>query len=365
MNKQLALAGVRLADILKGTFQYCPPAMDLFNPVVAAEKLHQNFQRTLDPTSAGVRAVLSQWAEGFQDRDGKFVREFQTTYNSSFWELYLFAVLKQLRIAVDFSFGAPDFVARDHGLAIEAVIASHAQGDVPEWEKTLEGIADMDLEAAYARSITRLANAITAKSEAFLQRYASLPHMKGRSYIVAVSNYGTQDFNMIGDMPMQWLLYDHFGRKEVVKPNGSRIELGWFNSDRFAHISGVMYSSVATFGKARALGNDQGEFVFHAIRIRNNHEPIQIVAKKAEYSESLTDGLRLYVNPYAAVPLDIGPFADDDGIRKFFTDPEHGVVSTCHPDGDLCMRMIQRMTSRRADATPSTGDAARSGRRSR
>jgi hypothetical protein len=319
------------------------PRMDLFTPLVTAERLHQNFQRTLDPASAGVREVLNRWTEGFQDRDGKFVREFQTTYNSSFWELYLFAVLKQLGISVDFSFDAPDFVARDQRLAIEAVIASHAQGDVPEWKKTLEGITDMDLEAAYAQSITRLSNAIAAKSEAYLKRYASLLHMKGRSYIVAVANYGTQDFNMIGDVPMQWLLYDHFGRKQVVKSNGSRIELGWFNSDRFAHISGVMYSSLATFGKARALGNDEGEFVIQAIRIRNNHEPIQIVAKKAEYSESLTDGLRLFINPFAAVPLDIGWFADD-GIRKFLTHPEHGLVTTCHPDGDLCMRMINRLT---------------------
>jgi len=67
-----------------------------------------------------VRAVLTQWAEGFDDRDGKFVREFQTTYNSSFWELYLFAVLKHLGIEVDLSFKAPDFVSAYHPIAIEA-----------------------------------------------------------------------------------------------------------------------------------------------------------------------------------------------------------------------------------------------------
>ena len=51
-------------------------------------------------------AVLSGWAHGFEDRDGKFIREFQTTYNSAFWELYLFAVLKLLGIEVNFSFDA-------------------------------------------------------------------------------------------------------------------------------------------------------------------------------------------------------------------------------------------------------------------
>ena len=67
---------------------------------------------------------------------GKFVREFQTTFNSSFWELYLFAVLKNPGIEVDFSHSSPDFVAKNLPLTIEATIASHAHDDGPEWEKT-------------------------------------------------------------------------------------------------------------------------------------------------------------------------------------------------------------------------------------
>jgi len=118
--------------------------MDLFLPIVEKKKLHHNFLSTLAPTAASVRAVLTEWAKGFDDRDGKFVREFQTTYNSSFWELYLFAVLKQLRIEVDFSFDAPDFVSANHQIAIEAVIASHAHDDAPEWEKTLAVLENKD-----------------------------------------------------------------------------------------------------------------------------------------------------------------------------------------------------------------------------
>src|ERR1700721_3060430 len=103
--------------------------MDLFKPVAAEDKLHHNFLATIKPNAAGVRRVLTGWADGFVDRDGKFVAEFQTTYNSSFWELYLFAVLKHLGIKADFSHAAPDFVAADYPFAIEAAIASHAQDD--------------------------------------------------------------------------------------------------------------------------------------------------------------------------------------------------------------------------------------------
>ncbi|WFU14468.1 hypothetical protein [Bradyrhizobium sp. CB3481] len=100
--------------------------LDLFTPVTTDDKLHPNFRRTLDPGAAGVRAVPNGWADGFEDRDSKFVREFRTTYNSFFWELYLFAVLNELDIAVDFSHTAPDFVTHGLPLAIEATIASHA-----------------------------------------------------------------------------------------------------------------------------------------------------------------------------------------------------------------------------------------------
>jgi hypothetical protein len=99
--------------------------MDLFTPAVDEVKLHKNFARTIGRTGGGVREVLKSWADGFTDRDGKFVREFQTTYNSSFWELYLYAVLKNLGIKVDFTFASPDFVAAAHPFAIEATIAGH------------------------------------------------------------------------------------------------------------------------------------------------------------------------------------------------------------------------------------------------
>lgn len=35
------------------------------------------------------RKVLSEWADGMEDRDGKFVREFQETFHSAFWEIII------------------------------------------------------------------------------------------------------------------------------------------------------------------------------------------------------------------------------------------------------------------------------------
>jgi hypothetical protein len=149
--------------------------MDLFTPVADQAKLHPNFRATLAPNSASVRAVLTGWASEFVDRDGKFVYELQTTYNSSFWKLYLFAVLKCLGIKVDFSYPSPDFLAADMPLAIEATIASHAQDDVPELEKTIKGITHDNLAQAYVQSIIRLSNAFHGKVLSYGKKYAALP----------------------------------------------------------------------------------------------------------------------------------------------------------------------------------------------
>jgi AAA+ superfamily predicted ATPase len=74
--------------------------MDLFTPVVGEEAQHPYFQSILKQANGFNCEVLNEWARGFKDWDGKFVKEFQTTFDSSFWELYLFAVMKQFHLDV-------------------------------------------------------------------------------------------------------------------------------------------------------------------------------------------------------------------------------------------------------------------------
>lgn len=311
--------------------------MDLFTPIVDGPKLHPNFEVTLKEFSKGVRDVLEHWANGFVDRDGKFVYEFQTTYNSSFWELYLFAVLSHLKIEVDFNHSAPDFVAKNHSLVIEATIASNAHDDIPEWEKKFNKLNAENSFDVFRQACIRLSNAFQSKFDKYINNYSRQEHVQGKSFIIAISNYSKVDFFMHGDIPMQWLLYDTFDQKVLNKSNSSEVEIGIFNSDKYAEVSAVLFSSVATFGKARALGNDNDDFTFTAIRIKDNNELIRIVAKKSEYRESLCDGLRLFVNPFARHPIDLSLF-DIQDIRKFCSEKNGELTTSCHEKGDLCMR---------------------------
>jgi hypothetical protein len=61
--------------------------MDLFTPIVGEAEQNPNFRTISKQSNQFNLDVVNGWASGFQDRDGKFVKEFQTTFDSSFWEL--------------------------------------------------------------------------------------------------------------------------------------------------------------------------------------------------------------------------------------------------------------------------------------
>lgn len=318
-------------------------ALDLFTPIVSVERWHPNFARVMAERGDAVRNVISGWAEGFVDRDGKFVDEFQRTFNSSFWELYLYAALRSLGIEPDMRFDAPDFVCPDAGLAIEAVIAGHALGAKPEWEKTMADLTHLDVHARYIATLARLSSALDSKARLYRERYSRLPHMEGLAYVIAIHNFATPDAHQLGDVAMQRLLYDVWDEGQFMKNDTIPLPTGLFLDDRLADVSAVIFSSVATFGKARVLSESQGTIVVHAVRIRDNLEPIRIAQPLSEYNESLRDGLRVFHNPFAKRPLGEALFEPDD-VREFRLGPDRELWTTCHPDGDLCMRQIMNLT---------------------
>ena len=117
--------------------------MDLFTPIVSETLQHPNFRSICAQQNGYNCDVLNEWARGFKDRDGKFVYEFQTTFNTCFWELYVFAVLKQYKVTVDISHPAPDFFITDNdGFNVEATVALHAKDATPEFMKQGEPIPE-------------------------------------------------------------------------------------------------------------------------------------------------------------------------------------------------------------------------------
>ena len=162
--------------------------MRLFDPIVEESHQHPNFRNLLRPGNAFALDVLNDWARGFVDRDGKFVAEFQKSFNPCYWELYLFAVLKQYGMQVEFSMSRPDFFLPALNFNIEATVASHPVGGEPE-HAPLRDLPPRDLNAFNLKTIIRLSNSLSAKHRKYLSSYATLEHVKNRPFVIAVTNF--------------------------------------------------------------------------------------------------------------------------------------------------------------------------------
>lgn len=337
--------------------------MNLFQPVVAEERLHPNLRSILRGGNVYNMDVLQDWARGFVDRDGKFINEFQTTFNSSFWELYLFAVLKKYGMAVDFSQARPDFCIPSLGLNIEATIASHAEGADPEFVRQGK-MPPNALNAFNLQTIQRLANSLTAKHRKFIDAYSLLDHVRDRAYVVAVTNFD-QPFSFLAcQRPIEAVLYGYYVDEErhiatrgkagrlqgeellrVFKDNGSPIDLGLFTTPAYRHISAVIFNGCATMGKVRALSSDPAPGIaFTALR----HNPVSdvphvIQEPKRRYEESLLDGLRIYHNPFALHPLDPQHFRHPSVFQWYFRDGEEFVEQH---EGQLLFRCVNTLNDR-------------------
>lgn len=298
--------------------------MDLFTPLVQLEALHPNFRSLVDKYSAADRAVLERWAEGFRDRDGKFIREFQTTFNSGFWELYIFACCKELGFRVNLAFTSPDFVVDNfhNEFCIEASIASNAVGESAEWERDLRK-PEPDPERVLDTAVIRLSNAIDSKHKKYLDTYQNFAHVKNRPFVLAIGPFEQPYFWAHNDHAIRQVLYaydrigpngEHLFRHSITKPSGASIELGVFTSSRLAEISAISFSNTATMSKVHALNEDTETVTYFSALYYNQRgpRPIHENFSKNDYHESLLDGLYVFHNPYAIHPLPFRYFNHDD-----------------------------------------------------
>lgn len=319
--------------------------MKLFEPIVDEKKRHPNFVAGCLPAREPERALLNSWAEGFVDRDGKFVGEFQTTFNTSFWEIYLYACLKELGYSVDWSHAAPDFVVEGRGVrfVIEAVTANAAQGKPNEWDRTFsdEEIRNLwPIKPLNVEAMIRLSNAIISKTRKYEESYQQLEHVKAKPFVVAVAPFEQPHFNLQYDRPIRALLYDCYIDEDaflkdptayqygapavslgsVTKANGSDVPLGIFNDASLRDVSAVVFSTTATWGKLTAMTKDPtaSEVIVRSLwATPPNGAPLRRVCTASEHQESVLDGLQIYHNPHARYPLTAEAFRAPRVVQHF------------------------------------------------
>lgn len=319
--------------------------MDFFTPIVDESKQNKNFKSVLATFRAAERALFSAWSEGFEDRDGKIVKEFQTTFNSTFWEVYLHACFREYGFNQDWSRSTPDFClsANGHEFVLEATTGNAAQGKLNEWDKTyspeelqsVRRFRDLNKEA-----VIRLSNAIVGKARKYEKLYKTLDYVRDKPFVIAVAPFEQPHFNLQYDRPIRALLYDYYVDEDayldnpllypdgppaislgsVEKDNGSEVPLGLFNGAEMAEVSAVVFSCTATWGKLSAL-SENPETVTRVLSVWASPPdgvPEKRVGTPADCGETILDGLQVFHNPYAKYPLSPDVFRNRRVVQHFF-----------------------------------------------
>jgi hypothetical protein len=311
-----------------------------------------------DPECAPERAVLSDWAAGFVDRDGKFVLEFQTTYEACHWELYVHAVLKELGASIDFSYHAPDFVVSKGGdsLTIEATISAPSQGGAPAYGSGVYSIPD-DFNELNQQAALRICNSFTTKVKKYRSSYGQLAHVRDKPFVLALAAFDRPHPQLAVNRPIFLSLYGEYydeeatiesgadaliqyPLEEVEKRPGTTVPVGLFRTDEYSEVSAVVFSPVATWGKVRALADKpDGKMIFVTYRPQSNTLlPLVQKTLKRDYVEHLLDGLYVFHNPYADVPLDPHVFGHAR-VAQYVVDPRGGLEEIA-PDDFLLLRHL-------------------------
>lgn len=342
---------------------------DLFQSIPVKNSLHPKFLMLRDnPNFIFHRQLFNNWFSGFKDRDNKIVKEFQTTFHSSFWEIYLYKVFQELKFNVDFSHNRPDFIlkASDPGkeIYVEATVANIRNGGIPESSRTFGNINSMftppqlnqDFDQELNESIVRYSNSIRTKTKKYKKSYRDCKWVSTQNpYVIALSSYDQVNYGreyIFGIMALLYGMYyskdnNTFIKKEYItkKETDAKVVLDIFNSKEYEDVSAIIFTSTCTIGKMTALIRSQNENyklndVFNLYQdFLDERMRFKVQYTTTESPEILTDGLWVFHNPNAKNKLSIIDFLDS------------GITQICIEDGKVHMYGNYCPTISRMDIT--------------
>lgn len=306
--------------------------VDFFTPVHEPEKLNPDFIGLATAEGyAPARGIIEPMMRWYEDADGNFVEQFQTTgFDARIWELYLFAALSEAGYRFDKSSPAPDFVAKGlHGAFCVEATTVHPPMDQGQPILTPSPTTPGEL-LAYAREYLpiRYAGPLTTKLK---KRYWEQPHVAGKPLLFAIQDFH-EPMSMTwsrGGLPTYLYGYVHDPKhaedgsltiiptKVTTHRWGTKeIPSGFFDLPDSEYVSAVLFNSSGTMAKFNRMGVIAGFGSEGVVLVRQGtaidpdpdaSEPdtfLHVVNK--EYVETWMEGMDVYHNPRALHPLDAG-----------------------------------------------------------
>ena len=251
--------------------------MDLFTPRFNDERLHPYFKSLItNEEFKPVQETLTMWSTGLLDRkkeSSKFINEFQLSFNSSFWELYLNKAFLDMGFNIDYSKESPDFnLTHSSGriVNVEAVSSNNKLNENKEYyTKSAYKEIDSKSKENFDFATLKLLGKLKDKKDLFIginnkkYPYSKLEHVDGNPFVVAIAPFDshhafTQNNTLINRVlfGIEPPMIDENGQpifkeiSHIAGKDGENIELGIFTNDSYKEISAVIFSTTGTFGKA-------------------------------------------------------------------------------------------------------------------
>jgi hypothetical protein len=327
--------------------------LDFFAPVVPEKRFHSSFATVrAGEKYSPARELISSMMHYYEDPDGNFVEQFQTTgFDARFWELYVFATFNELGYTFDRKHAAPDFLCQ--GILGEFFIEAVTVNPTVEKGISLETGPprnEMQYREYKAHYLPiKFGSALYSKLQ---KRYWDLPHIAGKPIVFAI-----QDFHFPASMTWSEqslsdylyglkfsALYDAGGRLNVtsqpIKEHrwGKKvIPSGFFCLAGAEHVSAVIANAQGTLTKFNRIGYKAGfgskHVKMYRLGTRYVHDenaafpaPFNVAVHDESYVETWVEGMSVYHNPFAVVPL---PVEMIPGAAHHFV--EEGVMNSLIP----------------------------------
>jgi ribosomal protein L30 len=311
-------------------------AMDFLTPVVPMEQLNPGFRiLRSEARYSPARDIITAMMRFYEDMDGNFVEQFQTTaFDARLWELYLFATFAELGYAPAPNLAIPDFIfwGPAGALGIEATSVNPG--------------AAVPLPTSFEEQLAYTENYVPIRLGRVLRRklehptpYWERPEMEGLPFVIAV-----QDFHVPGAMRfISPAMSDYvFGVRHNLEDGSPELidehvwgdlreKSGFFLFPGAENVSAVIVNAQGTLPKFNRLGRLAG---FGSKRVRMIRRGVALGASQGlpflqavhapTYAESWVEGMTVFHNPGATIPLD--PDLIPGACHQFLR-PDNSIVS--------------------------------------
>jgi hypothetical protein len=305
--------------------------VDFFTPLTTEDKLHPHFLGLANGIGfRAARKIISAMMRWYDDIDGNFVEQFQTTgFDARVWELYLFATLTEAGLHIERPSPAPDFLARGPlgEFTIEATTINRSQGPNGQSVASQSPRDEAEVEA-YVRHYLpiRYAGPLTAKLG---KEYWTKPVVTGKPLVFAIQDFHDEMSMTYSGTALTTYLYgyvqeavrDSTGTLGVVPQRitehrwGTKtVPSGFFTLPGTENVSAVIFNSGGTLSKFNRMGVSAGFGSDGVVLIRQGlvvdpdpqaSDPIPFVHfVGADYPETWIEGMDVYHNPSATHPFD-------------------------------------------------------------